>query len=421
MGILLSLSCILTLIGLFKLTAETPSNFLTILFLLSNFAVALELFLRTRGSDETKKSHWAHRTSWLIGTILFIISLLKTKDFLAEKESPWPTVILMLATMTMLICLVLIGCKYLLDNLARKNNSPTYKDYAKWTEDSGIFKLTKIIVPVIGACAILLNILIPLLSDSLGPQIQLFDEVVNKIPTIRNYSSSNREKVDEALKELGLDGDSSSTVVDEKFIERYLESHSTEELFNNLYVVNEYIFGGDSSIDEENVFGKMYAIVTTAAEVSNLKTQNINLSHKGAEGFYSEHAEEYPQSSSWEVEGKFYNSSGENVNYQTRTCYSNLTYYGDFAISHASGYSYYKGRYEWVGGVFYDELPSWKPYENFDLHYKGKSILYGDYTSESMLVNSALSVKYFLVGHKTYFLYNDANQHLGDVWIEFVE
>ena len=287
----------------------------------------------------------------------------------------------------------------------------------KMTEKA--LKKTKIVAAISVLGVVVLAIVVAVLMNSTGSKIALFDKMVSKIPSVQSYSSPERENVNEILEKLELDEKSTTCAIDKEFIEEYLKTHSAEEFFDNLNVVYEYMCGRYGNVDEDHSFYKMKKIITTATEVANIELKSIDFSTEGAAGFYTENAEEYPPIETWEEEGRFYSSSGEGGHYQTRTCQCEYTYYGDFAVRHGTGYHYDKGRYEWQNGIFYDELPSWNAYDHYCLEYKGRTIVYGDDFATDKFWSDAKSIKYFIVGDKTYFLYNSTEQNFGQVWYEF--
>lgn len=421
MGIMLLVSCIATIIGyiapLMDEKGDGTGVFFMLMAIVANAAVALELYFRTKDSGEVKRHHKVHRIALCVVVASCVFSWL-TQQRIVAMGSPLLGFGWLGGHMVMLACLTGISCKYLIDKLARNNNS-TANQYAKWTEDASILKQTKIVATASISCIVLIAILIGILGNTTGSKVDAFDEMVSKIPSIRSYNASERDDVNETLEKLGLDEKSTTCAIDKEFIEEYLKTHSVEEFFDNLNVVYEYMCGQYGDVDEDRSFYKMKTIITTATDVANIEIMNVDFSNEGAAGFYTENAEEYPPIKTWEVEGKFYNSSGQNIRYETKPCQCEYTYYGDFAVMHSTGYSYDEGRYEWQNGTFYDELPSWNIYDRYHLVYKGQAILYGDDFATSKFWSDAKSIKYFVVGDKTYFLYNSTEQNYGQVWSEF--
>lgn len=251
--------------------------------------------------------------------------------------------------------------------------------------------------------------------------VQLFETLVAQIPDAKNYSSENREQaqiiVSNALETLGLHLASENTAIDEAFINAYLDSHSPEELFKNLFIIYEYVYDRYAlKSSDETLFQKYNGIVTNAAMVCEVKIQYIDFGNEGADGYYSQNTGKYPRNKSWTVEGKFYNSSGENVHMEKRTCQATFSYYGDFAVQNETGYKYVPDKYGWYYGVFFNEPPSWKEYNYYSLGYRGKTII--DRKNEYAFWTTARELKYFCVGEKTYLLYGDSTQNDGKTWIE---
>lgn len=274
-------------------------------------------------------------------------------------------------------------------------------------------KKITIIISVIIVCGILLPTLLTGCNNSLESKDQLFDELVRQIPATRNtYSPSVKqaiEDVNNALIKLGLDNTSEPVHIDEPFMELYLESHTKDELFNNLFKIYEYIDEryGEISSSYKTLYIKLDNIIETATKICDIPMQQIDFSKRGAEGFYSQHTESYPLSRTWTVEGKFYNETGENEHYETRSCKATFSYYGDFAVENESGYKYIPDKYGWYYGHFFNELPHWEEYNEFYLGYKGKVILNSEseYWTENMFWSHAESLRFFYVGENIYFLY----------------
>jgi hypothetical protein len=204
--------------------------------------------------------------------------------------------------------------------------------------------------------------------------------------------------------------------MDREFLEEYLKTHTQEELFESLDVVCDAIF--DDTYDESArsmYLSKLRRIVYTAIDVAEIEIMNVDLSLKGAEGYYTEHTDDYPLREERDKTGHFYNSSGENSSYDTKTCVTEYTYYGDFAIMHDYGYSYDEGEYGWVNGEFRDELPSWDRYDDYFLEYKGFHIDKQSHISEKEFLSYAQSLTYIVVGDTMYFL-NIPQDFISGVW-----
>lgn len=237
--------------------------------------------------------------------------------------------------------------------------------------------------------------------------IEKFDGLVNSL------SESSREEAAKILNELGFQDVGQTSHIDRAFIEEYLETHSVEEFFDNLYDVDQYM--REYNFTYNYRYDKVKHIIATALEVADLQTVSVDISNDGALGFYTEHAEDYPRISTKEVEGKFYNSSGGNVHYQTRTCRNEYTYFGDFAVMHSTGYSYDKGEYGWINGKFYDELPSWRKYDNYYLEYKGDTINNKPFSTEFW--TAVKNVRCLVVGSTTYIIFDSPEAFYGESWL----
>jgi len=249
---------------------------------------------------------------------------------------------------------------------------------------------------------------------------EVFDEVVNKIQEVENIGSirkelKEKEKISEALKELGLYDSETVCQIDKAFIEEYLQTHTAEEFFTNIDLIYTYLDQLSWHLDEESIFKKVKTITTTAVEVAAIPLITIERSQAGTPGFYTEHTEKYPPLTTWEESGRFYDHSGQNGHTQTKTCSIEYTYYGDFAIRHQQGYSYQKGRYEWVNGRFYDELPSWKSYNDYSFYYKGWWVLDSEEGSEAQIWNEINKLKIFELGNATFIIFDSMEQHDGKV------
>lgn len=420
MGIMLLVSCVITLVGFVALPGNGKNglDFLLALAFTSNAVVALEIYLRTKDCDDRKKHHNIHIISLVVALVSYgLYSQIPMQDRWKESAT-FGFNTMLIGYVIMFVCLIRMGYKYLMDKLARNNNSTTNK-YANWTENVDVSKTTKLAAIIACSCVVVVSILVSALGNTNSAKVNAFDEMLSKIPSIRSYSSSQRDAVDDILEELGLDEKSTSCAINKAFIEEYLKTHSIEEFFSNLNTVYKYMCGQYGDVDENSSFYKMKTIITTATEVANIEIMSVDFSNEGAPGFYTEHTEEYPPIKTWEVEGKFYNSSGQDIRYETKPCQCEYTYYGDFAVMHGTGCSYDEGRYEWQNGTFYDELPSWNTYDTYCLEYKGQAIICGDDFATSKFWSDAKSIKYFVVGDKTYFLYNSTEQNYGQVWSEF--
>ena len=290
-------------------------------------------------------------------------------------------------------------------------------------------KKITIIISVIIVCGILLPTLLTGCNNSLESKVQLFDELVRQIPAARSsYSSGQqaREEVNNALKKLGLDNTSTSVYIDDSFMALYLESHTKDELIDNLFKIYEYIDERCGEIPSfyRTLYIKLDNLIKTATAFCEISMQQIDFSKRGAEGFYSQHAESYPSKRTWTVEGKFFNESNISIQIQKRTCTATFSYYGDFAVENESGYRYKSGYAHWVNGTYYERDSEWQEYNEFHLGYKGQVILdSGDeYWTENMFWSHAESLRFFYLGENIYFLYTRSQYDVnnGDFWEQLV-
>lgn len=301
---------------------------------------------------------------------------------------------------------------------------------------------------------ILVSILIMCLigcAPSTQSKIELFDNTIDLIQLADegnlfgknhkygmeiNGKHYNRDvilnKIKKNLETLGLcatdDLDPKSDIklaIDEEFIKTYFQTHSSDEFFEDLeYLYDVY----DSSFDASSIGGrsmfweqaskeqhayetehgciceKLTYILVSAIDYLDITPISFDPQIKGKSDFYNNNPKAYPQAFSREVTGKFCDSNGENITTQTRQQTLDVEYYGDFAIAHAYGSSYFEGRYEWSGGKFYDELPHWESYNSYELYYKGKSIYYRDDVSTiDEFYDELLEVKVITVGENDYY------------------
>lgn len=259
-------------------------------------------------------------------------------------------------------------------------------------------------------------ICLPLYSctGSTATKVSDFD---NLVELILKDSENVDDEIDELFDKLKLDPDNEKCSIDEKFITEYLKTHTKETLINNLYIISDEIY--NVYYDEFEIFNKIKPVVLLTLNMTGMEIKKIDPTKSDTEGYYTKNSERFPKHQTFEREGKFYNSTGENVSYDTRTCTIEYTYYGDFAIRHSQGYSYDSGRYEWVNGVFYDELPSWEPYDDYDLECRGYSVLLDNTSNKESFFYNINTLTYITVDDCTYLIYNNAYQNYGKVWKKF--
>ena len=196
-----------------------------------------------------------------------------------------------------------------------------------------------------------------------------------------------------------ISSDEQMILLSQDFIDEYLKAHTPEELLSNSLKVYQFVTlfpeRGDivswkrgKNIDGEYWHERSYEYSYSNCACSSL-TNLMNLvfdtvdtpvikfdvSMENQDGFYKEYPEADPQPFSNIVTGKFYNRDGTNVRYEERTETGTVWHYGDFAILHKYLPHYSEGRYGWINGVFYDELPHWSVYQIYELYYKGTKIL----------------------------------------------
>ena len=258
-------------------------------------------------------------------------------------------------------------------------------------------------------CAIiLLAIVITLSANSTSAKIKKYDKLISAMNTYHSLrgnkdAEEERDKCSdewsELLEELGLNSHDGKSVIDENFITEYLKTHSIEEFLIGLKTlfINSYWW------DQDKTFNEVLTIVRTAVKVSGAELQDIDLSNPSNVGYYANHKSEYPPVEVSEVSGRFYSSSGENGRTEKKECKVERTYYGDYALEYCTGYNYYEGRYEWVNGKFYDELPQWRPYSFYRLMYKGETyVVTAD--NYGYLMNNVSTIKYVVLDNYILFI-----------------
>ena len=236
----------------------------------------------------------------------------------------------------------------------------------------------KILVLCTICAMILLAIVITVSANSTSAKIKKYDKLISAMNTYNSLLGNkdakeerdkHKDEWSDLLKELGLNSHDGKSEIDEKFITEYLKTHSLEKFLIGL----EDLFINSYWWDQDKAFYEVLTIVRTAVKVTGAELQDIDLSNPSNVGYYANHKSEYPPVEISEVSGRFYSSSGENGRTEKKECKVERTYYGDYALEYCTGYNYYKGRYEWVNGKFYDELPQWRPYSFYRLMYKGKT------------------------------------------------
>ena len=246
---------------------------------------------------------------------------------------------------------------------------------------------------------------------------------------LENASYSNRKDI---LNEL-IDKQSGECYIDEQVVTEYLETHTVEQLVEYWYnifdeIYSYYQYHVVPTKDSATIaFDEARSLMISVINMAGIEVKPVDLTTVDTPGFYSENSSNYPKYETYEVSGKFYNKSGTNVHYETKTCVKEFIYYGDFAIQKDSGYKYNEGRYEWVNGVFYDELPSWTSYERGYLYYKDTEIsldhvisYYGKYpTRYDTFLNIATNLSYFVVGDYIYIIHNNKLSENGMIWTRY--
>lgn len=223
----------------------------------------------------------------------------------------------------------------------------------------------------------------------------------------------------DALKKCGLHvkNEDNPYVMDDAFFEAYIKLYSSESLINNLYLVySEFLsddYCGYSSTSTACDLENIYSVLQNALEYTQVDIHLLSLPAAGTEGFYTQNPNEVPKSERWEVEGKFYNYSGENIRYQTKQCAMDVQVRGDYVIKHYKVYRYNPGAYGWKFGVFHNELPSWEYSEYDEVYYKGAYV-------EVDEIQEIEKVKSFSVGENHYLLYEkDRCSQYADTHQEF--
>lgn len=215
----------------------------------------------------------------------------------------------------------------------------------------------------------------PTEEDILVNRIEAFNLLHSTLTQESDLSDAEQEKMIAAYaKDAGLSYQAQDPF-SKTFVDEYIATYSVHAFVEKLYTIYEDEFYrwdcteiGNEVKCEYQMFNNM---LIYALETNGIELMTVSLPSEGSAGFYADYPEMVPETTSTEKRGKFFNSSGENVHYETKTCTTTGSAHGDFATMREEGYSYDEGRYEWKNGVFYDELPSWKPYDNTFYYYKG--------------------------------------------------
>lgn len=162
-------------------------------------------------------------------------------------------------------------------------------------------------------------------------------------------------------------------IMDEKFVQVYLQENSVESFVEKLYFIlkncgechSEYKYCTRRTINN---------VLDVALQIEQIEVVPFKLPEQGSSGYYTEHPEEVPENREWTESGRFYTETGENGRTETRPCSSKVTVYGDFAVEHYKVYDYDPGAYGWSNGEFIDKLPSFSYMEYDVFHYKGSTI-----------------------------------------------
>ena len=301
------------------------------------------------------------------------------------------------------------------------NNSPSnYTDSATRSNTNSLLQIKKILIPLLIICIFLVSVVSLSSCAAQTSKTELFDQLVTQIS---NSNTAYSKDVNSALTRLGLNGQSTTSAIDQAFIESYLETHTHQQLFDNLfkvcsYIHERYVYSYESN---QTISNLIRTIVTTATTVCDIPMQKIDFSKNGAEGFYSQHTANYPPKRTWTVEGKFFNDSDVSIQIQKRTCTATFSYYGDFAVENESGYRYESGYAYWANGTYYERDSKWKEYNEFHLGYKGKIILDSgaEYLSKETFWSEAKALQYFCVGDSVYFLHSNTRMNKEAIWIRY--
>lgn len=228
------------------------------------------------------------------------------------------------------------------------------------------------------------------------------------------HSDLKRFKQDKLVKRCGLglgNFDDGEYVMDNEFVDAYIEKYSIDEFIEKLYFIYSNISNKCGSYDRDYCNARTTnAVLLYALECANIELQYLDIPDEGVEGYYTENPDAVPEDGTWTTSGMFYSSSGENRNSQTRTNTKTVTIHGDFAVEHFDTYEYSKGVYEWRNGTFVDQLPKWRHVVYDVVYYKGKE-----------LDNEWSYGEVFTVGETLYILYDKEycstlNTHYSRKW-----
>lgn len=278
----------------------------------------------------------------------------------------------------------------------------------------------KKIVCVLVICLLMLSAC----STTTQDKVQLFDEVCSSIDELfstdengLHYALPNEdeiyEKIGKDLKTLGLIYDLSNkdiVPIGEEFVEAYLTTHTSEELFENYLKIYNFIthtyrdnYGYYTSWDngfhqtalEECLcqrFNNLLEWILQSFDYSEAASFDVNM--KGKDGYYTQNPKAEPQPFVKEVSGDFNDANNGNEVYSsTRQNIGTVEYYGDFAVLIVEGSTYKSGFYGWRNGEFVDNPPSWESFSYCELYYKGDKWYHLDSEDCVDLINEYLGPK----------------------------
>ena len=199
---------------------------------------------------------------------------------------------------------------------------------------------------------------------------EYFEEIVDIVKELEEKRLGSGEKYDRATNLLRL--------LNTEFVREYLKTHSTKETLEKLFDLQRYMNSVKHYMHDTlslDCFCKNYSRLVNAIVAESEEIQIVNFDRNQTIGYYSENINAEPQEGYINtISGSFYNRSGQNEITENRNTTQTVEYFGDFAIATKKGFIYHEGRYAWVDGVFYDELPSWESYTEHSIWYKGKII-----------------------------------------------
>ena len=170
-------------------------------------------------------------------------------------------------------------------------------------------------------------------------------------------------EIDKKLDKLELTNfDEESEPLGAEFVTRYLKEHTPEEFLEDYSFIVTHLLGSKGfSSYHEHLYAKcpcskLYSLLNAFLESQNLSILRFDDSLKNTDGYYS-------QRQNKEAIKAEYDGDNEEI-----------TYYGDFALTHISETGWYEGRYEWSNGIFYDEPGHRTEDYIFRLYYLGELI-----------------------------------------------